>query len=335
LEVRTTEKSFIDETKLAKEEPFLANGPFVDEDNLQGFDMDINVEKEDELDLSAFEMEEPEITMENQEDDNNIFSLNIEDTSKHINLEVSEFPEIDFETKFINEEEDDNEVVEENQFIPSILQNEVDDEIISVVSKPDNAISHDLDEFSLDLELNEFSSESNAAFSDESISFIPDHSEDNEVGELDLDFSFSDEFEKQKKVKFEEKKEVSLPEPKIESKLSIKPVPDSFDTSLLNEIENHEEDSDIHQEEESVEEIPEFKTNIKNNRDNNISAEEKDKVNLNIPIPTLTFVEVLQNQKLYDQALEILDLLEKRSSDKEKIIRKKEEIIKLKSLENY
>jgi len=122
--------------------------------------------------------------------------------------------------------------------------------------------------------------------------------------------------------------------PEIESNLSIKPVSESFDTSILKDIENHDETPSVEKENKS-EDIPEFKNKIKKNLDNNISAEDKDKINLNIPIPTLTFVEVLQNQKLYDQALEILDLLEKRSSDKEKIIRKKEEIIKLKSMENY
>lgn len=57
------------------------------------------------------------------------------------------------------------------------------------------------------------------------------------------------------------------------------------------------------------------------------------KIELKIPIPTLTFVEVLKKQKLYDQALKILDMLETRTKDPEKIASVREEIIRLKKEE--
>ena len=118
--------------------------------------------------------------------------------------------------------------------------------------------------------------------------------------------------------------------------LSIKPVADNFNTNILKEIEENQPPSESEpEEEEPTEPIPDFKNNLKPGLNETSSPDPKEKINLNIPIPTMTFVEVLKNQKLYDQALEILDLLEKRSSEKDKIIRKKEEIIKLKIQNNY
>jgi len=64
------------------------------------------------------------------------------------------------------------------------------------------------------------------------------------------------------------------------------------------------------------------------------AGEEKqatEKVELKIPIPTMTFVEVLKKQKLYDQALEILDALAKKSKDSERISKKRSEILQLKA----
>jgi len=57
------------------------------------------------------------------------------------------------------------------------------------------------------------------------------------------------------------------------------------------------------------------------------------KIELKIPIPTMTFVEVLKKQKLYDQALQLLDVLETRTTDPEKIKKAREEILFLKSEE--
>jgi tetratricopeptide (TPR) repeat protein len=57
------------------------------------------------------------------------------------------------------------------------------------------------------------------------------------------------------------------------------------------------------------------------------------KIELKIPIPTMTFVEVLKKQKLYDQALQLLNVLEKRTTDPEKIKKAREEILLLKSEE--
>jgi len=52
---------------------------------------------------------------------------------------------------------------------------------------------------------------------------------------------------------------------------------------------------------------------------------------LEVPIPTFTLVEILKKQKLYDQALEVLKVLEKRRKDLEKVRKYREEILKLKS----
>ncbi len=61
------------------------------------------------------------------------------------------------------------------------------------------------------------------------------------------------------------------------------------------------------------------------------SKEATEKVELKIPIPTMTFVEVLKKQKLYDQALEILDALAKKSKDSDRISKKRSEILQLKA----
>jgi len=57
------------------------------------------------------------------------------------------------------------------------------------------------------------------------------------------------------------------------------------------------------------------------------------KIELKIPIPTMTFVEVLKKQKLYDQALQLLDILNAKTTDSEKIKKAREEILRLKSEE--
>ena len=57
---------------------------------------------------------------------------------------------------------------------------------------------------------------------------------------------------------------------------------------------------------------------------------EQGKVELKIPVPTFTLVEVFKKQKLYDEALQLLDVLEKRSKDQEKIAKVRQEIEELK-----
>jgi tetratricopeptide (TPR) repeat protein len=58
------------------------------------------------------------------------------------------------------------------------------------------------------------------------------------------------------------------------------------------------------------------------------------KIELKIPIPTFTLVEVLKQQKLYDQALQVISLLENRPKDTAKAKKIREEIEKLKAEEN-
>ena len=54
------------------------------------------------------------------------------------------------------------------------------------------------------------------------------------------------------------------------------------------------------------------------------------RVELKIPVPTFTLVEVFKNQKLYDEALQLLDVLEKKSKNPERIDKERAEILKLK-----
>ncbi len=54
------------------------------------------------------------------------------------------------------------------------------------------------------------------------------------------------------------------------------------------------------------------------------------KIELKIPVPTFTLVEVFKKQKLYDEALQLLDVLEKRSKNKTKIEKERQELLRLK-----
>jgi hypothetical protein len=54
------------------------------------------------------------------------------------------------------------------------------------------------------------------------------------------------------------------------------------------------------------------------------------KVELKIPVPTFTLVEVFKKQKLYDEALQLLDVLTKKSKNQARIEKEREEILRLK-----
>lgn len=54
------------------------------------------------------------------------------------------------------------------------------------------------------------------------------------------------------------------------------------------------------------------------------------KIELKIPVPTFTLVEVFKKQKLYNEALQLLDVLEKRSKNKDKIEKERQELLRLK-----
>lgn len=82
---------------------------------------------------------------------------------------------------------------------------------------------------------------------------------------------------------------------------------------------------------ESSESKPETQTRLRINRktrDDNEDA--SDRIDLKIPIPTMTFVEVLMKQELYDQALEVLDIIENKTEKQDLVSEKRAEIIKLK-----
>jgi len=81
----------------------------------------------------------------------------------------------------------------------------------------------------------------------------------------------------------------------------------------------------------SITASPKSKRSGKNDQDSADSDESgPTKVELKIPVPTFTLVEVFKKQKLYDEALQLLDVLEKRSKNKEKIARARAEILQLK-----
>jgi len=58
--------------------------------------------------------------------------------------------------------------------------------------------------------------------------------------------------------------------------------------------------------------------------------DESDEINLKVPVPTITFVEILMKQELYDQALEVLDIIEKKKDKDDLVQEKREAILKLK-----
>lgn len=65
-------------------------------------------------------------------------------------------------------------------------------------------------------------------------------------------------------------------------------------------------------------------------KDISADTENGGKVELKIPVPTFTLVEVFKKQKLYDEALQLLDVLEKKSKNPERIEKERREIIQLK-----
>lgn len=65
-------------------------------------------------------------------------------------------------------------------------------------------------------------------------------------------------------------------------------------------------------------------------KDVQTEAENGGKMELKIPVPTFTLVEVFKKQKLYDEALQLLDVLEKKSKNPERIEKERREIIQLK-----
>jgi len=54
------------------------------------------------------------------------------------------------------------------------------------------------------------------------------------------------------------------------------------------------------------------------------------KIELKIPVPTFTLVEVFKKQKLYDEALQLLDVLERKSKNLDRIESERKELLRLK-----
>jgi len=85
---------------------------------------------------------------------------------------------------------------------------------------------------------------------------------------------------------------------------------------------------------EAVIESPQKSSLDQTRSSNNISVQSKDlsngKIELKIPIPTFTLVEVFKKQKLYDEALQLLAVLGKKSKNPERIEKERNDIMQLK-----
>lgn len=79
-------------------------------------------------------------------------------------------------------------------------------------------------------------------------------------------------------------------------------------------------------------EEPETPTRLRISRRTRDDNDESEEIDLKIPIPTMTFVDVLMKQELYDQALEVLNIIEKKTDKDEIVQKKREKIQKLKKL---
>lgn len=100
-----------------------------------------------------------------------------------------------------------------------------------------------------------------------------------------------------------------------------------FDKISKKELENTSETKDASQEELAKEKSLSFST------ESAIEGSDE-KIELKIPIPTFTLVEVLKQQKLYDQALQVIFLLESKTKDVAKAKKVREEIERLKAEQN-
>ncbi|MCF7886561.1 MAG: hypothetical protein K9M80_08700 [Candidatus Marinimicrobia bacterium] len=78
-------------------------------------------------------------------------------------------------------------------------------------------------------------------------------------------------------------------------------------------------------------EQPETQTRLRINRRTKDDNEDAGEIDLQIPIPTMTFVDVLMKQELYDQALEVLDIIENKTDNAELVTKKRDEILDLKA----
>jgi tetratricopeptide (TPR) repeat protein len=266
---------------------------------------------ENELDLDDYEPENEEdfIDDEKPNTDNNHFELNLEEESTEQDVPEIAAPE-DFSNHYYEETTPDNDY--------SYPEDEdLDQEILNTLTEEDQRKVEETlaqQDVKFELDLGEENSETEP--------------EQKEFDEADNQETTTSMIMNYREETVEESEEEEIPELHFDEEtvpgLSIQPVEDHPDET---EEENEKETESP--------EIPEFKSTLKKEAEAQPGEESREKINLNIPIPTLTFVEVLKKQKLYDQALEILDILEKRSSDKEKIIQQKEEIIQLKAQDNY
>mgnify|MGYP006290534057 CR=1 FL=1 len=94
--------------------------------------------------------------------------------------------------------------------------------------------------------------------------------------------------------------------------------------------EKEEKSKDLKFKSLESDERPETATRLRISRKTRDDNDESDEIDLKIPVPTMTFVDVLMKQELYDQALEVLDIIEKKTNKDELVRDKREKIQKLK-----
>ncbi|MFP4548582.1 MAG: tetratricopeptide repeat protein [Fidelibacterota bacterium] len=331
----------------------------IDDESLPHFSSDnFNVQQSDEEPF----LDEQESYRQKEEIPDAITDLDLENEERNTQEFQSEdeVEESKDNTQDIPSESQES-ITQERAGIPEIDEIDIDEEQEEERKTPDEAINPDNklsrepvepdlngDDFELDLKEDDDELDDSDNSLSASVPFeldLDEEADDLELDDTDLDEidtdtkAFNDIDKAIDELHLDDDTDVETTDSseKTKSSLSIQPVHENFDQRILREIEenkSHDEET-VEEISEESEQIPEFKGTLKNTIDDPAQKESKEKVNLNIPIPTLTFVEVLKNQKLYDQALEILDLLEKRSSEKEKIIQKKEEIIRLKAQDTY
>lgn len=336
------------------EEPFLAVDEIKKPEEVEE-EIPLEDNNDEELNNSEIDIdEEPETT-------NPVEDI-IDTSGDYVAEEIKIHPndeEIDFELDILSEEETIESLPQESE--ESELIEAIEDEVPETPAIPESdifseneALKEELDSDSDEItdeivtDFEEIDLNSDSSDEEDTLSSEADADQNNEAEDYFSGFELDLEEELQSMLSNESTSADALEYPETTSAMMIETAADNeqfiveeendneiSDLSILPVEENDEISEENHDPDQETEEIPEFKSNLKQNNDEETIAVAKEKVNLNIPIPTLTFVEVLKKQKLYDQALEILEILEERSSDKDKIIQQKEEIIRLKVEDNY
>jgi len=119
---------------------------------------------------------------------------------------------------------------------------------------------------------------------------------------------------------------------KMEDSIVDEPVIDAADLMMESSDYDAEEEGEPEAESTIIQATPAASKPARKSASKK-SAANGERVELKIPIPTLTLVEVLKKQGLYDQALQVLNVLEAKSKDVERVQSMRAEIMDLKARE--